>query len=102
MTVRGSTRAAITLGLLAASVAACLVHAMSTRRDAGEAHDLTARLGLTDITLFNEARYTRHPALADLHAPFQDGPASLEHFPSGALVSPPRSVAGGRLEVHDR
>lgn len=102
MTTRGSTRAGITLGLLAAGVAACLVHATLTQRDADEARNLTARFGLTDTALFNEARYTRHPALADLHAPFQDGPASLEHFPSGALVSPPPVVAGGRLEVLDQ
>jgi hypothetical protein len=28
--------------------------------------------------------------MADLHAPFQDSPLSLEHFPSGSLVTPPR------------
>jgi hypothetical protein len=47
-------------------------------------------LGLTDLCLFTEARYTRHPALADFHAPFQDAPLTLEHFPSGSLVPAPR------------
>ena len=44
---------------------------------------------LTDLCLFTEARYTRNPAMADLFAPFQDHPTSLEHFPSGSLVTPP-------------
>ena len=47
-------------------------------------------LHLTDICLFTEARYTRHPSQADLHSPFQDHPTALEHFPSGSFVQPPR------------
>lgn len=50
---------------------------------------LARKLMLTDLCLFTEARYTRHPSMADLHTPFQDHPASLEHFPSGSLVAPP-------------
>jgi hypothetical protein len=46
-------------------------------------------LGLTDLCLFTEARYTRHPSMADLSTPFQDHPMSLEHFPSGALMPVP-------------
>lgn len=54
-------------------------------------------LSLTDLALFTEARYTRHPSMADRHAPFQEHPLSLEHFPSGSVVPPPphlRSSAG--------
>ena len=51
--------------------------------------DLVRRHGLTDLCLFTEARYTRHPTQADFHAPFQDSPLSLEHFPSGSLMIPP-------------
>ena len=47
---------------------------------------------LTDLVLFTDARYTRHPSMADRHAPFQDYPQSLEHFPSGSLMSPPPHV----------
>ncbi len=54
-----------------------------------ESAELVRTLRLTDLCLFTEARYTRHPAMADLHAPFQDHPLALEHFPSGSLVTPP-------------
>lgn len=50
---------------------------------------LVKELGLSDIALFTEARYTRHPTLADRHAPFQDHPTSFDHFPSGSLYLPP-------------
>jgi len=52
--------------------------------------NLVESLMLTDLCLFTEARYTRHPAVADLHSPFQDHPMALDHFPSGSLVTPPR------------
>jgi hypothetical protein len=51
--------------------------------------EMVKRLELTDLCLFTEANYTRHLSQADLHAPFQDSPMSLEHFPSGSLVAPP-------------
>jgi hypothetical protein len=46
-------------------------------------------LTLTDLSLCTEARYTRHPSLADWHTPFQDHPLALEHFPSGTLIIVP-------------
>jgi len=51
--------------------------------------ELAKRLGLTDLCLFTEARYTRHLSQADWHSAFQDHPGALEHFPSGSLVPPP-------------
>ena len=51
---------------------------------------LVRRLGITDLCLFTEARYTRHPSQADRFAALQDHPLSLEHFPSGSLVPAPR------------
>lgn len=51
--------------------------------------ELVAALDLTDLVLFTEARYTRHPSQADLHSAFQDHPLALEHFPSGSLVPAP-------------
>jgi hypothetical protein len=50
---------------------------------------LVGHLKITDLCLFTEARYTRHPTQSDFHAAFQDHPVALEHFPSGSLVSPP-------------
>ena len=51
--------------------------------------ELVRKLGLTDLALFTEARYTRHPSQADLNSAFQDHPLALEHFPTGSLVGPP-------------
>ena len=51
---------------------------------------MVQQLQLTDLCLFTEARYTRHPSVADLHSAFQDHPLALDHFPSGSLVTPPR------------
>ncbi|MBK8183758.1 MAG: hypothetical protein IPK63_13090 [Candidatus Competibacteraceae bacterium] len=50
---------------------------------------LARELGLTDLSLVTEARYTRHPSQTDRHSPFQDYPAALEHFPTGSLFPPP-------------
>jgi len=52
-------------------------------------------LALTDLCLFTEANYTRHLSQADIHAPFQDSPLSLEHFPSGSLAMPPPTIRRG-------
>src|SRR5512147_3094306 len=79
--------------------ALCLAHGL-TRQGAAATllapcRDIARELQLTDLCLFTEARYTRHPSMADRHAAFQDHPLALEHFPSGALVPPPRSREGG-------
>lgn len=82
------------LGLLA--LGGSLLHAVLDRADAHQrsepARQLAQELGLTGLALFTEARYTRHPELADRHAPFQNHPAALEHFPSGTWVPPPRHL----------
>lgn len=62
----------------------------------GERARLVRALGLTDLCLFAEARYTRHPALADRHAAFQEHPGALEHFPSGSFVAPPPFLLNSR------
>jgi len=49
---------------------------------------LVGSLGLTDIALSTEARYTRHPAITDSLAPFMDHPGAIEHFPSGSFILP--------------
>ena len=57
-----------------------------------ERQSLVARWRLTDLCLFTEARYTRHPSQADLFTAFQDHPLALEHFPSGSLLPPPGAL----------
>ena len=60
----------------------------SQQTDHAASRALVRELGLTDLSLFTEARYTRHPTQADRHSPFQDHPAALEHFPTGSLMPP--------------
>jgi hypothetical protein len=75
------------------------VHVFFTSRNSvaarGEQRAMVERYGLTDLCLFTDARYTRNPAVADRATAFQDHPISLEHFPSGSIVSPPARVKYG-------
>ncbi len=100
--IRGSTVAA---GLFTV-VSALVLTLMATADDGPEvearrtrAASLSAELALSDPALFTEARYTRNPSLADLHSPFQDGPASLEHFPTASLIVAPPVPLPGRIDV---
>jgi hypothetical protein len=97
-TQAASRRRPSTLPLAALGLGLCLflltlTDAAWRGRDPGEALrlglELVAWLGLTDLALFTEARYTRHLTQADLHSAFQDHPLALDHFPSGSLVPPP-------------
>ncbi len=54
---------------------------------------LVSELGLSDLALSTEARYTRHLSLADRHSAFQDHPTSFDHFPSGSIFLPPLHLA---------
>jgi hypothetical protein len=48
-------------------------------------------LGLTDLAVATEARYTRHPSISDVMAPFMDHPGAIEHFPTGSFwAAPPK------------
>ncbi|MEW6164143.1 MAG: hypothetical protein AB1642_03685 [Pseudomonadota bacterium] len=89
----------LALAVFACALAAfALTFADAARLRASGAGDVAAtaalveRLGLTDLALFTEARYTRHPTQADLHSAFQDHPVALEHFPTGALMPPPAGM----------
>ena len=96
--MRTSTIFFVLVALQAALLGVLAVDA-NTKKNAAipqltEKRALVREYGLTDLCLFTEARYTRHPSLADQHSPFQDGPLSLEHFPTGSLVSPPPMLMG--------
>jgi hypothetical protein len=54
--------------------------------------DMVKHLGLTDLCLSTEARYTRHLSQADWHAAFQSHPLALDHFPSGSIIGPPGTL----------
>jgi hypothetical protein len=76
----------LVLGLL------CLDARLSQRIDVSASRERRAIvrvLNLTDLCLVTEARYTRHPSMADLHTAFQEHPLSLEHFPSGSFIAVP-------------
>jgi hypothetical protein len=75
---------------LGAAMGHALQRQEKDRPDLAALARLAATLQATDLALFTEARYTRHPSQADLHSPFQDHPSALEHFPSGSFVPPPR------------
>ena len=81
----------LALGLLAGLDAVRRQSGAEARFSANRA--LARWVGVTDLCLFTDARYTRHPSLADRHSPFQDYPLALEHFPSGSLLLPPGHLA---------
>ena len=92
--MRKSTTFILVTSVNALLLALLLLHVRHRQREAEAVMrsntEIVRGLRLTDLCLFTEARYTRNPALADLHTPFQDHPLALEHFPSGSLVTPPR------------
>jgi hypothetical protein len=79
-------------------------HACLRRQADGPAIDRIAMvvkdLELTDLSLFTEARYTRHLSQTDLYSAFQDHPVALEHFPTGAIAGPPERLRrlNGKLD----
>mgnify|MGYP001186391825 CR=1 FL=1 len=105
--MRPAHKAALVLGAGALAFIGCFADAarLGAAADSAlaERSRLVAQLRLTDLALFTEARYTRHPSQADLHSAFQDHPLALEHFPSGSLVAPPVGLriaeAGAAREV---
>lgn len=102
---RPSTYAFALIGLLTVLLVAVFgmnsvfTAAHLARIDANRA--LVTQLGLTDLALFTEARYTRHLSQADLHSALQDHPGAFEHFPSGSLIAPPAHLTRPRLIPHE-
>jgi len=91
--IRGSAAVAWILGVIVLAWTLLILdrHRLRERHAAqtSSARAVARANQLTDPALFTEARYTRHPSQADLHAAFQDHPMALEHFPSGSLMPPP-------------
>lgn len=58
--------------------------------DYDTAGNIVRVLGLSDLALSTEARYTRHPASSDQLVPYMDHPGAFEHFPSGSFFHPVR------------
>jgi len=60
------------------------------QQENGELFDVTTSgIGLTDLCVSTEARYTRHPAVSDPVVPFMDHPGAIEHFPTGSFWTAP-------------
>ena len=57
-------------------------------------------LGLTDLCLSTEARYTRHLSQSDWHAAFQSHPLALDHFPSGSVFAPPGTLKKSHDQIN--
>lgn len=52
--------------------------------------EVAFRLGLSDLALSTEARYTRHPAISDPVVVSMDHPGAIDHFPSTFFWAPIR------------
>lgn len=90
--------------LLAGSTAGLLTWAawqVDNREGAAgpQRRQIVRQLQLTDLAIWTEARYTRHPSQADLFTPFQEFPGALEHFPAGSLLAPPPFNLTSRIEL---
>jgi len=66
------------------------VSSSATRNNAAfpAQQQLAKTLGLTDLAIWSEARYTRHPSQADLFTAFQNHPGAFDHFPAGSIIGP--------------
>lgn len=65
------------------------VKASERQKSMGARASTVRSLGLTDLSLWTEARYTRNPTQTDFFSPFQDLPGGMEHFPAGAIIAVP-------------
>nr|WP_321443248.1 hypothetical protein [uncultured Cohaesibacter sp.] len=101
MTARPSVVILSLLGFLTILLCVAMAHAFLAPASSQQGRSLVSQLGLSDLSLLTEARYTRHPSMADLHSPFQDHPVSIDHFPAGSLIGPPKHLqsTGGQMIV---
>lgn len=83
------------LMLILVMLGSAVGHSVLTQRRAQEVNfallrSLTAGLGLSDLALATEARYTRHPAVSDSVVVSMDHPGAIDHFPSTFFWAPVR------------
>ncbi len=72
-----------------------LAHSVIVKRNGQEENfrmlqDVVFHLGLSDLALSTEARYTRHPVISDPVVVSMDHPGAIDHFPSTFFWAPPR------------
>lgn len=60
---------------------------------------LVRELGLTDLALWSDASYCRHPCSADFYSAHSDHPAAMDRFPAGSMVPPPPWFEPGIRQV---
>ena len=93
MTLRPAYLALLLFATLLLVAAALHADGAARRREAltvGEGlRPLTAFLGLADLAVSTEARYTRHPALSDMAVVGMDLPGAIDPFPSTLFFAPP-------------
>lgn len=78
------------LALALEAVGLAGLHGSALRSRPRPAAAIAARYSLTDLALWTEARYCRHPSQADLFSAFQLFPGAPDFFPAGSLVAPVR------------
>lgn len=92
--MRLSTGLLIILMVFSLMVSA-LAQSIKTRRTGQEKNfrmlqEVVLGLGLSDLALSTEARYTRHPAISDPVVVSMDHPGAIDHFPSTFFWAPIR------------
>ncbi len=77
------------VALQAVALTVLVIGSAVPKREVSPETRLVEALMLTDLSIWTEARYTRHPSQADFFSAFQDNPGALEHFPAGTWVPAP-------------
>jgi hypothetical protein len=92
--MRAST--SLLMVLMVFSLLACGLAARGLAKRSNQEEDfrmlqkVVFQLGLSDLALSTEARYTRHPAISDPVVVSMDHPGAIDHFPSTLFWAPVR------------
>lgn len=92
--MRASTSLLLILTLLFLLVCSLTPMVLAKRSEQEETFRILQKivfhLGLSDLALSTEARYTRHPATSDRIVVSMDHPGAIDHFPSTLFWAPVR------------